>query len=67
MEEADIWGFAHATGAGCASIAAWESLHQVLSGVILMAVFGGATVIIMVITHKHHKRYRKVKHRKSGS
>lgn len=52
-EELGIWNFIHGTGAGCASIAAWEGSHLLLRGGIAVAVFSVITVVIMHAVHRH--------------
>lgn len=47
------WSFIHGTGAGCASIAAWEGSHMYLHGGTAVIFFTGVTVGIMHVVHKH--------------
>jgi hypothetical protein len=55
-----IWNFVHGTGAGCASIFAWEGMRHVLaSGSIMIAIYGGFTVIIMHVVHRHRVHLKK--------
>lgn len=53
MDELGLWNFIHGTGAGCASIVAWEGSHMLLSGGVAVVVFGGVTVLIMHAVHRH--------------
>lgn len=56
MEELGFWNFIHGTGAGCASIAAWEAAHTFLAGPVAIIVFGALTGVIVhaVRRHRHH-------------
>jgi len=51
----DIWNFLHGTGAGCASIVAWEALHAACTGTVLLLVYSGVTVVIIGVV-KYHRR-----------
>lgn len=63
-EEMSVWGFIHGTGAGCASIAAWEGLHSVFTGPVLFISFTVVTCGMFHVVHVHRKHLQK---RKSGS
>lgn len=52
-EELGIWNFIHGTGAGCASIAAWEAAHAAFPPVVAAVTFGTITVAIMHVVHRH--------------
>lgn len=59
-EELGIWNFIHGTGAGCASIFAWEGIrHFVTSGGVLIAVYGIVTVGIMHVVHRHRAHLKR--------
>lgn len=53
-----IWNFIHGTGAGCASIFAWEALRHTVAGGILFVFYGGATIVIMHVVHRHRKHIK---------
>lgn len=58
-EELGIWNFIHGTGAGCASIVAWEGSHLILSGGVAVVVFTVLTVGIMHAVHRHRIHLKK--------
>ena len=55
MESTGFWGSLHATGAGCASIFAWETAHALVSGGLALAFFGGLGMLVMHVAHQHHR------------
>ncbi len=59
MEELGLWNFLHGTGAGCASIMAWETANKYLTGAAAMGVFLVITLGIMHAVHRHQKYLRK--------
>lgn len=58
MEELGFWELIHGTSAGCASIAAFETLRELLSGGPLLLVFSGMTVVIFKAHHAHVKHLK---------
>lgn len=55
MESTGFWGSMHATGAGCASIFAWEAAHTLLTGGLALVFFGGLGLLVMHVAHHHHR------------
>ena len=49
------WNFAHGTGAGCASIVAWETTHTYLPHFPALLVFTGLMAGIIHAVHKHRQ------------
>lgn len=51
--EMGMWNFLHGTGAGCASIVAWEAIRTALTGPVLLVAYSGVTIGIMHLVHRH--------------
>ncbi len=58
-DDLGVWNFIHGTGAGCASVVAWEGTHLFVEGGVAVVVFGGLTALIMHSVHRHRRHIRR--------
>lgn len=57
MEKLGFWELVHGTSAGCASIAAWETMRTFSGhGPVLLVAYGVVTLGLFQVQQKHLKR-----------
>lgn len=58
MEQLGFWELIHGASAGCVSIAAFESMREVLHGGLLLATYTAATIALFKFHHWHLQRLK---------